>query len=284
MGGYTVKGGIFKIAQALLQLNIDMGVNVHFNSKIERILTLDNKVRGIIRKTASGEEIEEVYDIVISNMDVNNTYKFLLQDEDSRPARRYNKMEPSSSAMVFYFGVEGTYPKLETHNILFSRDYQHEFQQLFQDKVCPDDPTVYLYISSKINADDAPENSENWFVMINAPYDNGQNWTEEIDKSRRVILSKISETLGFDISEYIRFERILTPPMIEQLTGSRGGSLYGISSNNRMAAFMRQQNRSNFYRGLYFVGGSAHPGGGIPLVILSGKIAIDQMKKHESFL
>lgn len=284
MGGYTVKGGIFKIAQALLQLNVELGVNLHLNSKVERILTLDNKVRGIIRKTRTGEEIEEVFDIVISNMDVNNTYKYLVNDEESPAAKRYNKMEPSSSAMVFYFGVEGTYPQLETHNILFSEDYKHEFDQLFGEKVCPDDPTIYIYISSKINQDDARENCENWFVMINAPYDNGQNWKDEIIKTRETVISKISEHLGINLSEKILFERILTPPMIEQLTGSRGGSLYGISSNDRMAAFMRQQNRSNFYKGLYFVGGSAHPGGGIPLVLLSAKIAIDLMKKYESFV
>ncbi len=118
--------------------------------------------------------------------------------------------------------------------------------------------------------------------MVNAPYIENQNWTNEVEKTRINVMRKINSTLGINIESKIEFEEILSPNEIERKTSSYKGSLYGISPNSKMAAFLRQQNRSKEYKGLYFVGGSAHPGGGIPLVVLSGKIAADLINKYES--
>jgi len=281
LGGFTIKGGIFKLSQALYQLNLEMGTRFHFGSKIKKIITAGNSVKGILRELRTGEEIEENFDVIVSNADVKNTYKKLLEDSTTSSAKKYNKLEPSSSALVFYLGVEGKYPQLNMHNIIFSENYKKEFKQLFEENICPDDPTVYIYISSKLNEQDAPGGNENWFVMVNAPYDSGQDWVTEIENTRKAVLDKIEKVLGINLREKIKIERMLTPPMIEEITGSAGGSLYGISSNDKTAAFMRHQNRSKDYKGLYFCGGSAHPGGGIPLVLLSGKIASDLIKKYE---
>jgi phytoene dehydrogenase-like protein len=177
--------------------------------------------------------------------------------------------------------VEGIHPDLEIHNILFSQDYKEEFNDIFQRKSTPDDPTIYIYISGKFNPDDAPGNFENWFVMINAPYNNGQYWEKEIDKTRKSIIKKINEMLGIDISAKIVFEKIMSPPDFESRTNSTKGSIYGISSNSKFSAFFRHQNRSGKYKGLYFTGGSVHPGGGIPLVLLSGKITDSLIAQYE---
>ena len=217
--------------------------------------------------------------MVVSNSDVHFTYKNLLNDDNSKESIKYKNLEPSSSAIVFYWGVKGYYPKLDTHNILFSKNYEKEFDELFNKKTCPNDPTVYIYISSKFIKDDAPEGHENWFVMINAPYINKQNWDDEINKTRNNVLNKIKEILNIDISNKIVFEKTLSPIDIEKNTNSFKGSIYGISSNTRNAAFLRQQNKSKNYEGLYFCGGSAHPGGGIPLVISSGQITADLIFK-----
>jgi len=117
--------------------------------------------------------------------------------------------------------------------------------------------------------------------MINAPYDDGQDWEREMQESRKGIVHKIDSLLHMDIEKHITCERITTPQDIEAQTMSHRGSIYGISSNSRTAAFMRQRNRSKRYHGLYFCGGSAHPGGGIPLVLLSGKICADLVKRFE---
>lgn len=276
LGGYILSGGIYSLVTALYQLARKKGVVFFFDSRVTQIHHDDFSVTGITINR-NGIVEKKNYDTIVSNADANYTYKQLLKDTFTPSAKRYSKLEPSTSALVFYWGVQGNHKDLEIHNILFSSAYKKEFADLFDRKVCPDDPTVYIYISSRFKEDDAPAGHENWFVMINAPYIENQNWEREIEKSRRNIFEKIKNRLDINIENKIVFEKILTPGMIEKETGSTLGSLYGISSNGKSAAFVRQKNRSKEYSGLYFCGGSSHPGGGIPLVILSGKMAAESI-------
>jgi phytoene desaturase len=277
MGSFIVSEGIYRIPHALAELAEKQGVNLYTNSRVERIVHAQKRVQGIV---VDGEMLP--YEIVVSNADVFATYKNLLGDETSRDAKRYKGLEPSSSALVFFWGMTGGISeRLGVHNILFSSDYKREFTELFDHKVCPHDPTVYIYISARFNPPDAPAGQENWYVMINAPYDDGQKWEHEMQESRGRIVHKIDSLLHIDIEKHMTCERISTPRDIEAQTMSHRGSIYGISSNSKTAAFMRQRNRSKRYRGLYFCGGSAHPGGGIPLVLLSGQICADLVKRFE---
>lgn len=280
LGGYIPVKGIYSIVEAVYRLAEETGVSFIFNSEVNSINYSNNIVKGI-SFIKDGNKDSAEYDIIVSNSDTGYTYGTLLNDNSSAGAKKYSRQEPSSSALVFYWGVEGIFDDLEIHNILFSEDYKKEFDQLFNDKKCPEDPTIYIYISSKINSTDAPEGKSSCYVMINAPYDAGQDWEKETVTSKERILLKIEKVLGIELKNRILTEDILTPPKIEEMTVSKRGSLYGISSNNKMAAFLRQQNRSRKYKGLYFTGGSAHPGGGIPLVILSGKITADLINKYE---
>ncbi len=288
IGGFFASGGMYSLTDALYRLAVKKGVKFRFNSPVEKIITDGKNVKGIL---AGGREIFS--DAVISNADVYSTYGKLLNDNKSSAAKKYNKLEPSSSALVFYWGVNATSQKLDTHNILFSGDYKKEFSELFDKKIYPSDPTIYIYISSKFSAGDAPEGKENWFVMINAPNSemtNAQSMSPPcqggvsgfagrggLNEIRETILTKIRSLTGYDIKDKIESESVMTPGDIEDQTGSYKGSIYGISSNSRNAAFLRQPNISKQYKGLYFTGGSAHPGGGIPLVILSGKIAAEKI-------
>ncbi len=276
LGAYIPKKGIFSISEELYNLAVNKGVEFLFNTKVNQIFIEKSVVTGI-----KANNKEEFFDVVISNSDVTNTYENLIPKSKSKIYKRYKKLEPSTSALVFYWGIKGIHNELETHNIFFSENYKLEFSDLFEKKIIPKDPTTYVYISAKYQPNDAPSGCENWFVMVNAPYIENQNWEEELSKTRKSVIKKINLSLGIDINEKIEFERILTPIEIQKRTGSYKGSLYGISSNTKMAAFLRQQNRSKDYKGLYFVGGSAHPGGGIPLVILSGKIASELIAKYE---
>ena len=144
----------------------------------------------------------------------------------------------------------------------------------------PRDPTVYINITSKYVPSDAPPGCESWFVMVNAPHQAGQDWEAEVERTRRTVQERVGAALSVDMEGLIDCEEVLTPPMIEERTSSHRGALYGISSNTRASAFVRQRNRSRHYRGLYFAGGSAHPGGGMPLAILSGRIAADLVRKY----
>jgi phytoene desaturase len=280
IGGYFISGGMHRLTEELFALAKRCGVIFRFGSNVEKIISEGRVVKGI---ELEGGVINS--DAVVSNADVYSVYAKLLDDNYTKAAKKYNNLEPSSSALVFYWGVDITSGKLDTHNILFSSDYKKEFSELFDKKIYPEDPTVYIYISSKFSKGDAPPGKENWFVMINAP--NTQLSPPErgrlrggINEIKETILTKIKSLTGYDIKDKIIYENIMTPVDIESQTGSYGGSIYGISSNNRKAAFLRQPNRSKHYKGLYFCGGSAHPGGGIPLVILSGKLAAENIIKN----
>ncbi len=207
---------------------------------------------------------------VISNADVYYVYRDLLKDEER--SRQVLKRERSSSALIFYWGMKKEFPQLGLHNIFFTENYQEEFRHLFVRGTLYHDPTIYINISSKMEKGHTPEGSENWFVMVNAPADKGQDWPSACVQARKDIITKLNRMLKDDIAPYIETEIVLDPKGIEANTLSHMGSLYGTSSNSTLAAFLRHPNFTSHIRGLYFTGGSVHPGGGIPLCLKSAKI------------
>lgn len=277
IGAYTVDGGIHAIPVAMERLAREEGVVFRYGTPVERVLIEDRRVMGL--RTADGDM---EFGSVVSNADVMHTYERLLGDTGSRSARRQKAREPSSSALVFYWGINDAFDQLDVHNIMFSHDYAREFADLFERRVVPEDPTVYIHIMSKHVPGDAPRGKEAWFTMVNAPHVAGQDWEAEVERTRRAVVERVERTLDIDLEALIAVEGVLTPRDIERSTGSHKGALYGISSNTRMAAFARQRNRSKRYRGLFFAGGSAHPGGGMPLAVLSGKIAAELVTRHAS--
>jgi phytoene dehydrogenase-like protein len=204
-------------------------------------------------------------------------YERLLPDV--KAPSLYLNQPKSTSALIFYWGIDTAFPALDLHNIFFTADYRKEFNQLFHEQHLNADPTVYVFISSKQVTSDAPAGKENWFVMINAPHNNGQDWESLIPQQREIILHKLEQRLGKDVRSHILFEEVLDPRTIESRTSSHLGALYGNSSNNTMAAFLRHPNKSRKVRGLYFVGGSVHPGGGIPLCLASARIVDGMVSK-----
>lgn len=267
LGGYYFSEGMYSLINVLENLCNHNKIQILKNSEVTRIGISPNGPSFLF---ANEQKYE--FDYIISNSDVNHTFTNLLQDSSSSESKRNSKNQASSSALVFYWGVNGNYPQLETHNILFSENYFEEFAQIFDKKQLPDDPTIYIYISSKFNPTDAPNGYENWFVMINTPENLGQDWDKIIEKYRPIIINKIKDLTGINIKDNIIFESTLTPEAIEKNTLSSYGSIYGISSNTKSAAFLRQKNRSKTHPNLFFVGGSVHPGGGIPLVLSSAMI------------
>ncbi|MEM9720815.1 MAG: 1-hydroxycarotenoid 3,4-desaturase CrtD [Bacteroidota bacterium] len=268
LGAYFPQGGMYNIVKALENLAKAIGVQFHVKAPVDRIVIENKSAIGI--KTG-GEEIRA--NKVVSNMDIVPTYRKLLPDQPA-PEKILNQPR-SSSALIFFWGMNRTFPSLDLHNIFFSENYGEEFDHIWKQKDIGEDPTVYLYISSKMNPQDAVEGGENWFCMINVPPDIGQDWDALCAQARERILQKLSKRLGVDVASHIVEEHRLEPRTIEQRTSSFQGALYGNSSNNPLAAFMRHPNFSQKIKNLYFVGGSVHPGGGIPLCLLSAKIVGD---------
>jgi len=270
-GAYAVAGGIHALPCAIETLCRELGVMFSYETPVRSIIT--ERAGGGRRVLGLQTDWEEFRaDVVISNLDVIGTYRDLLQDTEAPLYKRYQKLEASSSGMVFLLGIGASFPQLSHHNIFFSADYPAEFRGLFEDLRCPEDPTVYLNVGCRSTPGDAPEGKENWFVLLNAPRDAGQDWTAERARMRRAVLTRLSSALGREIEPLIEYESGFNPPDIEKNTGAAYGSLYGISSNTKLAAFLRHPNRSRRYKGLFFCGGSAHPGGGMPLAVLSGAI------------
>ncbi|MES2809077.1 MAG: 1-hydroxycarotenoid 3,4-desaturase CrtD, partial [Bacteroidota bacterium] len=272
MGAYFPVEGMYAIIIALVKLAVELGIKFNYKSPVDEIVLNGKTAEGIKVK---GETIKA--DIVISNMDVWFTYNKLLKDYPKLHPKKILQQERSSSALVFYWGINKKFARLDLHNIFFSADYKAEFDHIWKEKNIYHDPTVYIHISSKLKPKDAPPGCENWFVMINVPANTGQNWDELVTEARKNILTKLSGLLNENVSKLIISESVLDPRDIELNTSSYEGSIYGTSSNSKYAAFMRHRNQSTQIKNLYFCGGSVHPGGGIPLCLLSAKIVSDAL-------
>lgn len=272
-GTFYPKAGMISITNALVKLAQKKGVRIHYSTPVERIIHNEGKIRGVV------VDNENVFaDVVLSNADVYFTYQQLLNDP--LETRKVLKQERSCSGMIFYWGINREFPELHLHNIFFSKNYAAEFQTLFQQKRLYNDPTVYVNITSKMEEGLAPKGKENWFLLINAPSNVGQNWEQLRITLRQQVIDKLSRILQADIASAIETEEYLDPIRIEERTGSFMGSLYGTSSNSKMAAFLRHPNFSKKIEGLYFCSGSVHPGGGIPLCFKSAKIATELIQQN----
>jgi phytoene desaturase len=271
LGAWSVKGGIYKIPKALTKLAEELGVKFKLSCEVEKILIEGGKAVGILQKNS---EILRS-DFVVSNADAIETYRNLL------PKKRYQKREPSCSGFVVLLGTRKKFNQLSHHNIFFSDDYKAEFDAIFKHKIPAEKPTIYVCATSRTDATQAPEGCENLFILINAPYVNEKvNWQIEAKPYRNLIV-KILEKCGLDgLESSIDFEQIITPEDFETKYRANKGSIYGISSNGIFSAFMRVPNKATDVENLYFVGGVTHPGGGMPLVLLSGKMATEMIIKN----
>ncbi|MFO8233899.1 MAG: 1-hydroxycarotenoid 3,4-desaturase CrtD [Bacteroidales bacterium] len=270
-GAYFPEKGMYSLVKSLVKLAREIGVKFNFNDEVLKLHTNNSRVTEVESKSGIHNA-----DYVVSDMDIHHFYQNVFNSD--KHFRQLTKQEKSSSALIFYWGMTDEFPEVGLHNILFSENYESEFQSLFDRKEINSDPTVYIFVSSKQVSGDAPVGKENWYVMINAPENIGQDWDNLRNEARENILNKIERILGKNVRAFIEYEKVSDPLDIERLTGAYHGSLYGNSSNGKFAAFNRHPNFSRAFRGLYFTGGSVHPGGGIPLALASARIVADKIK------
>ncbi|OHX68456.1 1-hydroxycarotenoid 3,4-desaturase CrtD [Flammeovirga pacifica] len=262
-GVFFPEEGMRSIITSLTTLAEEEGIKFKFNEKVKAV----KHQGGDIKEVATQNNVYHA-DVFICNADVNFFIPEVLNEKIKTPKPK----ELSSSAMVFYWGVDHSFEELDLHNIFFSDDYKKEFTQLFEELKIPEDPTIYVHISSKLNKKDAPKGAENWFVMINVPANPELFTDQKVAEIENFVKSKLSEFLKVDLHQKVICSKNWTPKTIENDTLSWKGALYGLNSNKLTHALYRQRNQSNKYKNLYFVGGSVHPGGGIPLCLNSSKI------------
>lgn len=268
LGAWYVRGGMYEIPKALARLANEAGVEIKIDCEVEKIIVENDQATGVRLK--NGEEIKS--DFVIANSDAVETYRNLLEAEN----RRVEKLEPSCSGFVLLLGVRKRFPALAHHNIFFSDDYRAEFDAIFKDLRPAPDPTVYVCATTRTDPTQAPAGCENLFVLINAPYTSRQtDWEKEKQNYRNLIIRKLEDFSLENLESSIEFEQIITPADFERKYRANRGSIYGVSSNGIFSAFLRPPNKARKIENLYFAGGATHPGGGIPLVLISGKLAAD---------
>lgn len=264
-GIFFPKGGMVSITKRLEETANSLGVMFHTNCPVTSIEIKNGRAVGVYVNNSFVPA-----SIVISNADVHYTYEHLMP-EVKRPKKILNQ-ELSSSAVVFYWGINREFRKLGVHNMFFTKDLHAEFNAIFNSKTLIDDPSIYVHISSKVDSNDAPDGCENWFVMVNAPVNDGQDWNLLVSNLRNNTINKLSTILGVNLEPFIVTEYINNPIKLQHNYNGKGGSIYGNSSNSALAAFYRHPNHSPEVKGVYFAGVTVHPGGGIPLAVSGAKI------------
>ena len=268
-GGWYVPGGLSRLGAAVHDRAVERGAQVRLGTPVSRIEVDGGRVAGVL--LADGSRLPA--DVVVANPDAATVYGSLV--EAPRARRRLARATPSLSGFVLLLGLRGRTPGLAHHNVLFPADYDAEFDAVFGARARPvEDPT--LYVSAPDDPAVRPDGCEAWFVLVNAPrHGSGPgavDWRAPglADGYAEHLLDLLAAR-GLPVRDRVMVREVLSPADLEQRTGAVGGAIYGTSSNGASAAFLRPANRSPV-RGLFLVGGSAHPGGGLPLVTLSAQI------------
>lgn len=280
-GAWHIKGGIGQLSVALEQRCRDLGVDFQFKSLVTKILVERNKVEGVV--LSDGKVVKS--DLVVSNSDAEYTFNSLIGSEVSSARGERRKLKSATKSLAGFsllLGLDNKKSKpvdVKHHNVYFPENYDLEFDQIFTQKIPVTDPTIYLCApkdSSMVKGAD----KEAWFVLVNAPRhepESGWDWKDGGQEYAQKIISKMDD-LGLNVTNRLDFMEYRTPADLENYAMAPGGSIYGTSSNSPVSAFLRARNRSKV-KGLFCVGGSAHPGGGLPLVGISAEIVAKAIGK-----
>jgi phytoene desaturase len=271
-GGWYAKGGLYRIVESLLELCERAGIEIKLQAGVERIEQRGREVTGV--RLVNGERLPA--NVVIMNGDASKAPALLGET----PEADLPHAERSLSGLVFLLGVGRELPELAHHSVYFSADYRREFSELFEARRFPEDPTVYVNAPSRNDRTLVPQGGESLFVMANAPASD-EVWDEtKIAEARRRVFARLHKSGFPEIEPDLVVSEVWTPSRIASRYLMPGGAIYGTPSHGWRQAFLRPPNQDRRYRGLYYVGGSTHPGGGTPTVLLSAKITADLVRRN----
>lgn len=279
-GGWHIKGGLYRLVESLCALAERAGVEMLTNSKVERIERDGQRVKGVTLADGS----RHAADVVVMNGDASMTNNMLGSKEDAPLSSSLSSNARSLSGLVFLVGVKRTLPGLSHHAVYFSQDYRREFAELFGERQFPADPTVYVSAPSRSDRSLVPGGGEGetLFIMANAPANDEDEWTEaKITEARARVFARLRRGGFPDIEADMVVADTWTPRRIGERYAMPGGAIYGTNSHGWRRAFLRPPNKDARYAGLYHVGGSSHPGGGTPTVLLSAKITCELIERCE---
>jgi phytoene desaturase len=275
-------GGTRAIPEAMVKLGRELGVRYHPSTEVERLLIEEGKVTGIATNSGTSNRGEHKFDAVVSNEDAVRTYRELVGGQTAKAFDKRREYEPACSGVVLYLGLNKAYDHLAHHDFVFSRDPQEEFHHIYDLGEPAPDPTCYLASTTRTEPATAPPGGDALYVLVHTPYLRPKHdWSKMLPAYRQVILDKLKRTAGLtDIEERIVFERALTPLDIHNRYKVLNGAIYGLSSHGRMTGAFKPANASRDVDGLFLAGGAAHPGPGMPMVMMSGWIAADALDQR----
>ena len=271
-------GGIFTIVVKMLEAAVRKGVQFHYNSPVKQISVSGKKAGGIILH--DGTEIKA--DIIIANADLPYVYRNLLPDK--RKSIHLDKLKYSCSALCFYWGLDKVYPQLDHHNVFLSDRFSEGLDRIFRDKTVSDNPSFYVHAPVRTDPTAAPGNHDTISVAVATGHidkNYKQDWDMIREKTRQAVLNRLKRQGMEDIENHIKFEICYSPESWETACNMSRGSVFGsLGHNNLQMGYFRPHNRHDKYKNLYFVGGSTHPGNGIPNVLLSAKLVSERIFKE----
>ena len=277
-GVWYPMGGTRAVPVALEKLARELGVEIRVGAEVRRIITASRRVKAV--ELADGQRVE--VSAVVSNMDSVRTHRELLDDPAAaRAFGRRRGYEAACSGVVLYLGLKRRYEHLLHHNFVFSRDPHEEFDAIYRAGIPAPDPTCYVCAPAGTEPGVAPEGGEALYVLVHTPYLRPEHdWRTMLPEYRKVIIEKLRHTGGMqDIESRIVVERVLTPQDIHDRYRVLNGAIYGLASHGRLFGAFKPNNRSPDIAGLYLAGGAAHPGPGMPMVLMSGWIAADALDR-----
>lgn len=268
--------------QMMEKLFLELGGKIHYNKEVQEILIENKKVLGIKTKE---ENIKSDY--VISNADFPYTMKQLIKDEKNKGKYTNDKidsMDYSCSCLIFYWGVDGTFEDLKTHNFIIGEDLDDNLKKIFEGKLV-EDPTMYLEIPSNADKSLAPEGKSSFYLLIPTSElgISEFSWDEKtIDYYRQKAFNTLSKLPGLEnIKNIIELEKVFTPEDFERKFNAYRGATFGLQPTLKQSNHWRPQSKSKEVEGLYFTGSSTHPGAGVPIVIEGGRICAEELRRDE---
>ena len=278
-GIYGVYGGTYEIVCGLEKLALELGVEIHKSCNVQRIIVNKKRATGIETSTHSFHA-----DVVIANADALSVYANLIEKHHrpAMPDKKIDKYEPSLSGFVVLAGVEKIYPQLLHHTVFYPENYAQEFEQLFVNKAPLSAPTIYICHNGRDESEMAPPGASNLFILVNAPsldkMNHEKNWHQSATTNyANQVLAHLENRGLLGLRDATEVMDHFTPLDLHQQTGAHRGAIYGISSNSALQTFFRPGNRARDIDNLWFVGGTTHPGGGTPIVALSGQLVAERL-------
>ncbi|MGB8644306.1 MAG: phytoene desaturase family protein [Anaerolineae bacterium] len=275
-GIHFPRGGMYRIIETLQAIDEKLGVRFRFNAPAQSIDVTGDRTTGVT--LATGEKLAA--DLVVANADLPYVYSELLPDDGS--AARLKQSKFTSSALMFYWGVDKQYPQLLHHNVFLAGDYKASFDRIFKDLTLPDDPSFYLCIASRTDAGMAPAGKDGIMALVPVGHLNEhapQDWAALRERARETIFARLAQIGIHDLRENIRFEETFGPPDYRDQLNLVKGAAFGLSHNFTQVGYLRPHNQHARYKNLYFAGASTHPGTGLPIVLLSARLTTERILK-----